>query len=435
MGSMARRRRAKRRATASNTVIIVSVLGIGAAIGGLVYAADRVTDNLDLDLSLDLPGSDAATSFAPTAMAGRSPTWSAPTADLLSAAPVTSEGRVFVRDRQGFVRAFDAVTGAEQWNHHIGGSPLGVDFAPVASDGVVYATGGGGLGSVGATNGTEASVVALDATTAAVQWVAPVTGAGGFPVAVADNDVFVAATELVALDRATGVARWSAPVGNTATSGYSRPAVIGGLVVVGGGDGTVYAFDRSTGALRWATAVTGLTDLGAGPSVTTTDQLVYVTSPDTRLSVISGETGPGQLRALDPATGRILWAQPIRGVSASGTTATATDGTVYVPGSMLAAFDAVTGAPRWTVPTEGSPSFAFHPLAVENGVVYLPGADGALHGLDATSGTQRWSVGAPPPASRLAGAADDVVPLPPAVADGVMYLGSGDHRLYAYPVP
>ncbi len=76
-------------------------------------------------------------------------------------------------------------------------------------------------------------------------------------------------------------------------------------------------------------------------------------------------------------------------------------------------------------------AFGFTPLAIADGVVYLPGADGQLHAYDSRSGSRRGSAGA-----RRAPVADNrVAPLPPAVVNQVMYLGSGDVRLYAYPVP
>ncbi len=96
MGSMARRRRAKRRAAISTTALVVGILGIGAAIGGLVYAANRFVDDVGTfpDLDLTLPGPEAETNFSPAAMDGRAPIWSTPTDAHLRSAPVVADNRV-----------------------------------------------------------------------------------------------------------------------------------------------------------------------------------------------------------------------------------------------------------------------------------------------------------------------------------------------------
>lgn len=434
MGSTARRRRRKQRAVGSTTALVVGILGIGAAIGGLVYAADRFVDNLELpDLDFSLPGAEAQTTFGPAAMGDRSPIWSTRLENPLSSAPVVADNRLFVRDGHGYVRAFDATTGVELWNLRVGGSPIGVDFAPVVADGVVYVSGENGRVVDALAPSAGSGIFALDAASGAPRWTATVDGAGGSPIRVAGNDVFVDASQLVALDRTTGAVRWSAPVGNRGSSGYSQPAVTGHLVVVGGGDGSVYAFDRATGAQRWTRHVSETVQLGAGPNVSATERFVYVTAPAHELGLIGDQTGPGQLRALDPVSGEVRWARPISGMSSVGTAPTVSGGIVYVPGAELAAFDAETGARRWTARVAGSRTLAFTPLTVAETIVYLPGADGLLHAFGARSGSRRGTAGARPPGARDADA--KVAPLPPAVADGVLYLGSGDLRLYAYQAP
>ena len=436
-----------RGSTISTTALVIWVLVIGAAVGALVYAIGRAADEVgEIDFSLDLPGNaDTPVSYAPRAMHGASPTWVAQSRSSFASAPVVADGRVLVREPLGGMSAFDAHTGAELWTADVGGAPLGVEFPPVAADGMVYATGGDVLMTNGAevlaaaaaadsgAAPTEVPVVALDAATGAPRWTTQVRGLGGHPVRVADGDLYVNAGSLLALDRVTGGVRWSAEVGNGARGGYSEPAVRADLVAVAGGDGQVHAFDRATGAPRWSVAVapaatSGLS--GAGAVVAATDAGFVVVSPDQEPELIGDASGPGQIRALDPATGAVRWSQPVGEVSGVGTAPTVYGGTVFVPGARLEAFDVATGARRWVAPVSGASAFSFTPLAISEGVVFVPGADGRLHGLDASTGVERSTVGAP---SRVEG---NPTPFPPAFTGSpqdTVFLPSASRRLYAYP--
>jgi eukaryotic-like serine/threonine-protein kinase len=97
---------------------------------------------------------------------------------------------------------------------------------------------------------------------------------------------------------------------------------------------------------------------------------------------------------------------------------TVANGMVYVSSDKLYAFDASTGALKWTYNTGGGPSSP----AVANGVVYVGSGDHKLYALDASTGRLIWT-------SAPTGAAIDSSP---AVASGVVYVGSFDHKLYAF---
>ncbi|RZB13734.1 hypothetical protein StrepF001_42475 [Streptomyces sp. F001] len=58
--------------------------------------------------------------------------------------------------------------------------------------------------------------------------------------------------------------------------------------------------------------------------------------------------------------------------------------------------------------------------AVANGIVYIGSGDGRIYALNAASGNVRWTY-----------ETGDVVWSSPTVADGIVYIGSIDHRVYA----
>lgn len=110
------------------------------------------------------------------------------------------------------------------------------------------------------------------------------------------------------------------------------------------------------------------------------------------------------------------------------------DGFVY-------ALNRATGEQRWRFATQGP--VASSP-AVHGGLVFVSSLDGYIYGIDAASGTQRWRFqtrgerrftapgihGAIPRTERMPDPFD-VFLSSPAIADGVLYIGSGDQHVYA----
>jgi outer membrane protein assembly factor BamB len=114
----------------------------------------------------------------------------------------------------------------------------------------------------------------------------------------------------------------------------------------------------------------------------------------------------------------------------TGAHPTVVGGAVVVPGKELRAFDAGSGAVRWSRPLESS-VFSYTPLPVDGVTVYVSAADGRLHEIDAVTGADLAVLGTePPPLPGNASLPTQAVP--PASAGGVLYLASGDQKLYAY---
>jgi outer membrane protein assembly factor BamB len=107
----------------------------------------------------------------------------------------------------------------------------------------------------------------------------------------------------------------------------------------------------------------------------------------------------------------------------------------------LYALDAATGQLKWKAKSGG----AVHSSpAVDSGMVYFLSQDGNAYALDAATGAERWKFSTQGESRQnVAGiygfvASREVVPDPwdfylssPAIADGVVYFGSGDHHVYA----
>ena len=244
----------------------------------------------------------------------------------------------------------------------------------------------------------------------------------------------------------------------------SSPIVADGMVFVGSGDGHLYAIDLSTGAVRWRyDAGASITSSPAvhGNVVIATDARGTVfgvtrdsgrgvwsveTGPDLPLrwghesgdvwsasAVVSGArayvpTGSGDLLALDPADGSIVWRTSL-GARLRSTPAVddsllvvgGMDGTVYF---LHAGRGSVEGRFRTDGASFNSADFGFDrqsvtssPLLTED-AVYIGGKDGFLYAIDRATLRERWR--ADFSVSWVLGSL--------AYADGVVYAGTSDLR-------
>jgi outer membrane protein assembly factor BamB len=208
-----------------------------------------------------------------------------------------------------------------------------------------------------------------------------------------------------ALDRQTGDTAWRTELG--AADG-ARPVVAGGLVYATGA-GSISAIDRATGDERWW--FTPDANSTAAPSVV--DGTVYVGATD------AAEDGSSALYAIDTADGTETWC--VRYNSSTAPIPTVVNGFVYVAGvgddSAVAALDARTGSELWrfeagsTVRAGGTGASP----RVAEGLVFVCCADGHALAIDARDGAER---------GRFRG--DSGSFSPPVVADGTVYVASGE---------
>ncbi len=166
-----------------------------------------------------------------------------------------------------------------------------------------------------------------------------------------------------------------------------------------------------------------------------------ISSPAIAGGVIYFGSVDQHLYALDLQSGRQKW--KFRTESAVTSSPAVSAGAVYF-GSFdgdFYALDAATGKLKWKFATEGERRFTakgihgLHPRgesmpdpwdfylsspAVANGLVYFGSGDGHVYALNAATGALKWKV-----------RTNGVVHSSPAVADGIVYAGSWDSFLYA----
>jgi eukaryotic-like serine/threonine-protein kinase len=211
-----------------------------------------------------------------------------------------------------------------------------------------------------------------------------------------------------------------------ATAGpvHGSPIWVDGMVVVGSGDGNLYAIDGASGTVRWKFTTRGAVD---GPAAYASGNLVF-------------ESRDGNLYAVDSRGGRQRWKIALGAdlpfkwgwdFFVSGPAADTAGSRVYVGsgnGEVLAV-DAATGNVAWRYRTEGrvrsSPT-------VDGGVVYVGSSDGHLYALDAASGALRWKFATQGVTIDLEKAGFDrrSIQSSPAVTADLVVVGCRDGHLY-----
>jgi outer membrane protein assembly factor BamB len=222
-----------------------------------------------------------------------------------------------------------------------------------------------------------------------------------------------------AVSAATGATLWVHDVGVPPQA----PAIAHGLVYVGGGcyaagsPATLRAYDLHTGVLRWEAPLAAPL---CGPPAVAGDRVYVPTQQYPRNPMVDQ-----QLMALDAVTGREVWRAPVP--SGTNGSPTVTGGVVVVSTNerRVMAFDAATGAPRWTAGT------GYYTVASAYGRLYAGSNDGSLEALDPATGDSIWRVEPASPDARAR------IVQGPAVSRGVVYaqvesLPSGRNGLAAF---
>ena len=395
-------------------------------------------------------------------------TWSASTGGDVHSSPAVANGVVYVGSEDTKLYAFNAVgntncsgtpkTCRPLWTAETGNSI--VDSSPAVSNGVVY-VGSGGL--------VEHKLFAFDAAgntncsgspkTCAPLWTAFMSGPVDSSPAVTNGRVYIGSADgnFYAFDAAghtncSGTPKvcqplWTATAGAPGFGVTSSPAVANGVVYVGSGDHHLYAFDAA-----------GNTNCSGTPKTCTplwTADLFYavLSSPAVSNGMLYIANADGTFYAFDaagntncsdtPKTCTPLWTGAVGHQITSSSPAVA-NGVVYF-GSLgngtLYAFDAAgqtncSGSPVQCQPlwSATGPFGVGSSPAVANGVVYVGSANHDLYAFDAAGNTN--CSGTPKTCTPLwTAATGDQVVSSPSVANGWVYVGSNDNNLYAYTLP
>ena len=352
--------------TRSETAVLGRrLLAALAVIGGTVSAAATGSGALS--------GSDQATAYqgdashdgaqADILTPPLTKAWSAALGGPISY-PVIAQGMAYVTvDSNPSVYgttldALDLATGAVRWSAALGGtyfwSGLAYDGARVFS--VNY----------------DGQLRAFDATSGSALWTTQLPGQYAFssPPTAAGGYVYTGGAgsggTVYAVDESTGALAWTAPVMN---GDDSSPVVTSSGVFVSYACQQAYDFDPATGALLWHH--TSSCEGGGGRTPALADGKLYVRDP------VLGNV------ELDPLTGSQV------GTFAAGPVPAFSGSTGYfLAAGTLAAQDQTTGVTAWRFSGDGGLVSA---PVVANGVVYEGSSSGMLYALSSQSGAVLWS--------------------------------------------
>lgn len=338
--------------------------------------------------------------------------WRVQTGGPVRSSPVIVGGTLFVGSTDGKVYALDAATGAARWQYAAGAS---VSATPAVANGVVVVEAiDGSIHGISQTTGRRNWRIATGAD-AKLAWGYESGDNWTSSPTIVGNTVLVGSGDgaLYALDLATGRTRWKA---ETKGRIRSTPAVSGDQVVVGSFDGHVYSFDRTTGKEKWSFATEGV---NFASDTFGYDRKSIQSSPAIAGDVVLAGARDGFFYGIDLATGKERWRVDHK-ISWVNCSPAVSDGLAFIGSSdaqFLQAVDVKTGAQRWRADTLGviwaSPSVA-------GGVVYTPTTRGPLYAFDKNTGKELWRV-------RFTGGTYSS----PTIDGNRLYIGNDDGSVYA----
>ncbi len=348
------------------------------------------------------------------------PYWTFTTNGRIAASPAVVDGIVYLASLDGYLYALDASTGSKRWSIAIQTGSY-YESSPAVVNGVVF------IGS------SDHKLYAINASTGTILWSATTQDALNSSPTVANGIVYVGSEDgkLYAFN-ASGCGHppclplWTAPTSNGIDS---SPAVANGVVYVSSEDGTLAAFNASTGVLLWSAAPTKkIQYITSSPTVV--NGMVYVGSEDGKLYAFnaSGCGHPPCSPLWATSTGLAIESSPAVANGVVYVSSFSTPGLVGSADGKLYAFDVSNGTPLWSAPL-GQRGGGKSSATVANGLVYIGSGDHHVYALNASgcghpSCSPLWSF--------TTGAE---VESSPVVANGVVYVGSLDGKLYSFHLP
>jgi outer membrane protein assembly factor BamB len=386
--------------------------------------------------------------------------WSLDTGGAIVASPTLDDGVVYITSLSGYLYAVDRLTGAEKWKFK---SRMPIASSVAVDGGVAYF-----VSSAGA-------LAAIDTTTGQPKWTFAfeyerkfeATNLHGYPPAtqvmpdaydvftsspaVAGGKVYFGSGDgnVYAVDAKSGLLQWKFATGDVV---HASPAIANNTVYIGSWDGHFYAIDADTGLARWV--------FSAGQDPAMHNQVGFQSSAAVVDGVVYVGCRDAHVYALDATTGRLKWSYPTSKSWVNGTPAVR-DGLVYVgtsDSSRFFALDARSGRLRFNLDAK---AYVFSSAALAGDTAYVGSHNGKLYAVDAKTGVlrsefqteasrqNRMNVLNPDGSFNQAAFApvfhdfEDMyldlyrtisvgaIMSSPAVADGVVFVGSMDGKLYA----
>jgi outer membrane protein assembly factor BamB len=341
--------------------------------------------------------------------------WSAAADKNFRGTPVYANGIVYIATNTGMLEAYNATTGTLKWkfNSGTGFNNLSAPLVDPATNTVFF-------GTIGyESTGIPSPAYALDAQTGKLKWSIILAWNDYAPPTLAGSTIYVGTargantTQLYSINDVTGAVNWQDTVNGSIWGAVAVDTGASKLFAfVSSPASAVLSFDAATGASGWQYVVSGsLSSTPVGSGVTVANGLVYFNGKN------------GTVYAVNEGSGSLQWSrfignQPI----GSGNVASlaVANGLVYA-GSLndtLFALSATTGSITWQKTAGiiwGSPEVA-------NGVLYYATLGGKrVTAANAATGAVLWS--------NVTGNLDYSSPI---TANGWVYCGSTDGKLYAF---
>lgn len=252
--------------------------------------------------------------------------------------------------------------------------------------------------------------------------------------AVKDGIIYICSPtgEIFALNATNGNQIWNLTTGHTIYR--SSPCVANGVAYIGSfGVQGVYALNAAKGDQLWLfnTWFDKGRNRGIMSSPTIAQDILYFTSDG------------GSLYAVNAKSGEQVWAVHFANNGVSSSPAVV-NGVVYVGAAAhdpfhvvetngVYAFKASNGSPIWNYTGIGS---VISSPSISKGVVYVGSFDSNVYALNASNGDKIWNFTTSVPLTNESGIiiqrnTGGPVESSPAVADGIVYVGSYDHNVYA----
>jgi outer membrane protein assembly factor BamB len=355
---------------------------------------------------------------------GKLKPWStaAGTADRVEGSAIIGpDGSVYIGADDGRVYAFNGITGAILWSTIV--QTAGVDSTPVlGADGLLYV-------------GAGHSVVALVAANGVQKWRFATAGdVESAPALAPDGTLYFGADDakVYAVHSSSGSLKWAFAFPDNSTTDSSPALGADGMVYIGSDKGTLYALDGQRGALKWSFQAIG--EISGAPAIGI-DGTVYICALNSAKTesvtyAINGESGLQRWSVTHASQSAPSVAIGMDGtVYGSGVALTSIiDGVVVEQRAMVWAIDGNTAIQKWEQGLEpGSPGVTAVSTGA-SGILYVQserptslGGMGNLSALDPLTGSILWEFA-------TGGSSNSS----PAIgADGTVYVGSDDGRVYA----